>query len=120
MKKLLLFMPAGAFAARSREQMLTRFFTPDVAIAEARRRGAFPVLVTPMQRRNFDGAKIRNTLGDFPESVRQTATEENVPLIDLTKMSIDFYEAPGPEKLKPAIPPGLEQALPRHRGGINQ
>jgi lysophospholipase L1-like esterase len=69
-----------------------------VLIAEARRRGAIPVLVTPMQRRNFDGLKIRNTLGEFPESVRQTAKEENVPLIDLTKMSIAFYEALGPEK----------------------
>jgi lysophospholipase L1-like esterase len=68
-----------------------------VFIAEARRRGAIPVLVTPMQRRNFDGLKIRNTLGDFPESVRQTAREENVPLIDLTKMSVEFYEALGPE-----------------------
>lgn len=67
-------------------------------IAEARRRGAIPVLVTPMQRRNFDGSKIRNTLGDFPDSVRETAKEENVPLIDLTKMSIAFYEALGPEK----------------------
>jgi lysophospholipase L1-like esterase len=69
-----------------------------VFIAEARRRGAFPVLITPMQRRNFDGLKIRNTLGEFPESVRQTAREENVPLIDLTKMSVAFYEALGPEK----------------------
>jgi lysophospholipase L1-like esterase len=69
-----------------------------VFIAEARRRGAIPVLVTPMQRRNFDGLKIRNSLGDFPESVRQTAKEEGVALIDLTKMSIDFYEALGPEK----------------------
>jgi lysophospholipase L1-like esterase len=69
-----------------------------VLIAEARRRGAFPVLVTPMQRLNFDGTKIRNTLGEFPESVRRTAREENVPLIDLTKMSIAFYEALGPEK----------------------
>jgi lysophospholipase L1-like esterase len=69
-----------------------------VLIAEARRRGATPVLVTPMQRRNFDGGKIRNTLGQFPDSVRQTAKEENVPLIDLTQMSIAFYEALGPEK----------------------
>jgi lysophospholipase L1-like esterase len=69
-----------------------------VFIAEARRRGATPVLVTPMQRHNFDGQKVRNTLGDFPESVRQTAKEENVPLIDLTRMSTAFYEALGPEK----------------------
>jgi lysophospholipase L1-like esterase len=79
-----------------------------VLIAEARRRGAFPVLVTPMQRRNFDGLKIRNTLGDFPESVRQTAKEENVPLIDLTKMSIDFYEALGPERAKLAFSGGTD------------
>ena len=70
-----------------------------VFIAEARRRGAIPVLVAPMQRRNFDDqGKIRNSLGDFPESVRQTAKEENVALIDLTAMSIEFYEALGPEK----------------------
>jgi lysophospholipase L1-like esterase len=69
-----------------------------VLIAEARLRGAYPVLITPMQRHNFDGLKVRNTLGDFPESVRQTAKEEKVPLIDLTLMSVAFYEALGPEK----------------------
>jgi lysophospholipase L1-like esterase len=70
-----------------------------VYIAEARRRGAIPVLVTPMQRRNFDAqGKIRNTLGEFPASVRQTAKEENVALIDLTAMSTSLYEALGPEK----------------------
>lgn len=69
-----------------------------VFIAEARRRGAIPVLITPMQRRNFEGLKIRNSLGEFPESVRQTAREESVPLIDLTAMSVAFYEALGPEK----------------------
>jgi len=79
-----------------------------VLIAETRRRGAFPVLVTPMQRRNFDGLKIRNTLGEFPESVRQTAKEENVPLIDLTKMSIDFYEALGPDRAKLAFSGGTD------------
>ena len=80
-----------------------------VFIAEARRRGAIPVLVTPMQRRNFDDqGKIRNTLGDFPESVRQTAKEENVALIDLTAMSIKFYEALGPEKAPLAFSGGRD------------
>jgi lysophospholipase L1-like esterase len=79
-----------------------------VFIAEARRRGAFPVLVTPMQRRNFDGLKIRNSLGEFPESVRQTAREENVPLIDLTQMSTAFYEALGPENAPLAFSGGRD------------
>ena len=67
-------------------------------IAEARRRGATPVLVTSMHRRNFDEhGKIKNTLGDYPEAVRQVAREENVALIDLHAMSAKFYEALGPE-----------------------
>jgi len=79
-----------------------------VLIAEARRRGATPVLITPMQRRNFDGLKIRNSLGEFPESVRQTAREENVPLIDLTQMSVAFYEALGPENSRLAFSGGTD------------
>ena len=68
-----------------------------VYIAEARRRGATPVLVTPMQRRQFDAAgKIRNSHGDYPAAVRAVAAEEHVALIDLEQMSIAFYEALGP------------------------
>lgn len=70
-----------------------------VFIAEARRRGAMPVLVTPMQRRQFDAAgKIRNSHGDYPAAMREVAKEEGVALIDLERMSVAFYEALGPEK----------------------
>ncbi len=70
-----------------------------VFIAEARRRGATPVLVTSMHRRNFDAhGKIKNTHGDYPEAVRQVAREEAVALIDLHTMSAQLYEALGPEK----------------------
>jgi hypothetical protein len=55
------------------------------------------LLVTPMHRRTFDAAgKITNSHGDYPEAVRQAAKEENIPLIDLTAMSKDLYEALGP------------------------
>jgi lysophospholipase L1-like esterase len=68
-------------------------------INEARLRGATPVLVTAMNRRSFgpDG-KIVNTLGDYPDAMRQLAGEENVPLIDLNAMSKVFYEAMGPDE----------------------
>jgi len=70
-----------------------------VYVAEARRRGATPVLVTPMHRRVFDEhGKIKNTHGDYPEAVRQVAREEHVALIDLLEMSAKFYEALGPQK----------------------
>ena len=68
-------------------------------VAEARKRGGVPVLVTPVQRRTFDQAGlITNSHGDYPEAVRQVAKEENVPLIDLNAMSKIFYETLGPEK----------------------
>lgn len=66
-------------------------------IAEAKRRGAIPVLVTSMNRRTFDAnGKITNSHGDFPEAVREVAKEEKVALIDLHAMSAKFYEALGP------------------------
>lgn len=65
-------------------------------ISEVRKKGGFPVLVTSMHRRNFDSTgHIVNTLGDYPEAVRQTAKEENVALIDLNAMSKTLYEAWG-------------------------
>lgn len=68
-------------------------------IGEARTRNIIPVLVTSMHRRNFDSAgRINNTLGDYPDAVRQTGREENVAVIDLNAMSKTLYEAWGPEK----------------------
>lgn len=67
-------------------------------IAEARKRQMFPVLVTSMNRRTFDSTgHITNSLGDYPEAMRQTGREENVPVIDLNAMSKILYEAWGPE-----------------------
>ncbi len=80
-------------------------------IAEARLRGATPVLVTPPQRRNFgpDG-KIRNTHGDYPAAVRAVAAEEKVTLIDLEVASRAFYEALGAEKSPLAFSNGGKDA----------
>lgn len=73
-------------------------------ITEARKKGGKPVLVTSMHRRKFDeNAKIVNTLEEYPEAMRQTAEEENVPLIDLNAMSKVFYESMGVEESKIAF-----------------
>jgi lysophospholipase L1-like esterase len=75
-----------------------------IFINAAREKGAYPVLVTSMHRRKFDAnGKIINTHGDYPEAMRQTAKEENVPLIDLHAMSRQLYEALGVEGSRKAL-----------------
>ncbi|RZF64940.1 rhamnogalacturonan acetylesterase [Sphingomonas populi] len=67
-------------------------------IAEARRRGAHPVLVTSPERRTFDPqGRIKTTLGGYPQAVRALAKAQNVPLIDLNADSRAIYEALGPK-----------------------
>jgi lysophospholipase L1-like esterase len=67
-------------------------------ITEARMRQIIPVLVTSMHRRNFDSSGVLvNTLGDYPEAMRQVAKEEEVVLIDLNAMSKALYESWGAE-----------------------
>lgn len=75
--------------------------------AEARRRGATVVLVTPVQRRTFDAAgRVTDSHGDYDDAVRQLARELDAPLIDLHAMSAHFYQALGPEESKKAFAPG--------------
>jgi hypothetical protein len=51
-----------------------------------------------MHRRNFDAErKIINTLGDYPEAMRQLGKEQNIPVIDLNSASKKLFEALGPE-----------------------
>jgi lysophospholipase L1-like esterase len=78
-----------------------------VFIAEARLRGAIPVLCTPVNRRTFNAqGKITNSLGNYPAAVRQVAAEEKVPLIDLNAMTKRLYEAMGPAVAKKAFVDG--------------
>lgn len=73
-------------------------------IAEVRRRGATPILVTSPERRNFDAnGRIVPSHGAYPEAVRAVAREESVALIDLHAISIEFYETLGPKRLASAF-----------------
>lgn len=84
-------------------------------IAEARKRGLTPVLVTSMNRRTFDSTgRITNSLGDYPEAVRQTGKEEGVAVVDLNAMSKTMYEAWGPETSVKAFVHFAANAYPNH------
>jgi fibronectin type 3 domain-containing protein/lysophospholipase L1-like esterase len=68
----------------------------------ARQRGATPVLVTPVSRRNF-GPETGLFRVSFPEYVAkmiELADEEDVPLVDLSASSRAYLDEIGPEAAK--------------------
>ena len=69
-------------------------------IAEAKLRGATPVLVTPMDRGNRTTGAPMHGHGGYPEAMREVAKEEQVALIDLYAMSMVFYDAAGSDAPK--------------------
>ncbi len=65
----------------------------------ALRKGAHPVLLTPVSRRFFvGGGSMLYTHGEYPRAVRKLAAEKDIPLIDLKKDSRDLYLSLGEEK----------------------
>lgn len=69
-------------------------------------RGGVPVVVSSMERRNFDPttAKLRPSLTEYSNAARTVAQDMKLAFIDLNAMSIQFYEALGPERSQAAHP----------------
>lgn len=86
-------------------------------IAEARARGAHPVLVTSPERRTFKGTRIESTLADYVAAAKRVAVEEDVPLIDLNAASTAIYEALGPERAPLAFNDGGRDATHHNNYG---
>lgn len=57
--------------------------------------GGQAVLVTPLTRRGFKGAYLKDDLAPWAEATRRTAETEQVPLIDLNRISADAVQAMG-------------------------
>ncbi len=70
-------------------------------ISETQKEGAFPVLLTSVVRRQFDENGILiNSLGRYPDVVRDLAVKLNVPMIDMEKKSRQLIEQLGVEQSK--------------------
>lgn len=70
-------------------------------VTECRARGAFPVLLTPVSRRSFDGqGMIRETHKEYSALAREVAAETVAPLIDLDELSRALFQEFGEEKSK--------------------
>jgi lysophospholipase L1-like esterase len=65
-------------------------------VNDARSVGAIPVLVTPLTRRSFKDGSLQNDLEAWSQAVRDVAKEMNVPLVDLSAVSVAAVQAMGP------------------------
>ncbi|MEP6803660.1 MAG: rhamnogalacturonan acetylesterase [Flavobacterium sp.] len=70
-------------------------------ISESREKGATPILLTSIARRNFNEKGVLvPTHGDYPLETRLTAQEYKVPFIDLEYYTEQLEQSYGPEKSK--------------------
>lgn len=102
----------GAAARGAYRENLLRF------VAEAREKGAHPVLATSVVRRrwNADGTQLVDTHGDYPVVVREIAAGQNVPLLELNLLTARLEEAAGVEGSKKFhlwFEPGEHPELPK-------
>ena len=65
-------------------------------VTETRARGAIPILVTPLTRRQFVNGQLQNDLEPWAEATRHVAGEMHTPLIDLNADSAAAVQALGP------------------------
>jgi lysophospholipase L1-like esterase len=72
-----------------------------VFISEARNKKINPILLTPVARRKFDSTgRIVGTHDVYAQIVREVATKEIVPLIDMDKKGQQLYQQMGVENSK--------------------
>lgn len=76
---------------------LVRQFPANMAryAQEVQEVGGVPVLVTPLTRRGFKGAYLKDDLAPWAEATRRTARAAQVPLVDLNRLSADAVQAMG-------------------------
>ena len=76
-----------------------------IFVDKVRDKGGNIVFCTPTMRRMYekDNKTIRNSHGEFPAAMKAVAERENVPIIDLSSMTKDFFEALGKEDSKKAL-----------------
>lgn len=65
-------------------------------VRDARAKGATPILVTPLTRRQFKDGRLDNDLVPWAEAIRKVAADMTVPLLDLNADSATAVQAMGP------------------------
>ncbi|MCR1163074.1 MULTISPECIES: rhamnogalacturonan acetylesterase [Micrococcaceae] len=69
-------------------------------VAEVRSKGGVPILCTSVERRYFLAGTLHETLGEYPDVVRELGSELGLDVIDLNQWTRTLYEELGEEKSK--------------------
>lgn len=82
-----------------------------------RQRGATPILVTPMGRRDFNSetGKFNVSFPEYVAAMKEVAAELNVELVDLSTLSVQYYDSIGPQATLSVflhVEPGIYGAFP--------
>ncbi|MGM7723261.1 rhamnogalacturonan acetylesterase [Metabacillus sp. Hm71] len=83
----------------------------------ARARGAIPILVTPVGRRDFhkETGKFKSSFPEYVKGMKEVAAELDTSLVDLSLLSIAYYDRIGPKGTLSVflhIEPGVYKAYP--------
>lgn len=86
-------------------------------VNEVKLKGATPILCTPVARRKFDeNGQLIPTHGIYPDIIRQVATQYDVSLIDMEKITSQWLQQEGVEASKKyfhKFPPGVSKLYPQ-------
>lgn len=69
-------------------------------VRESREKGAKPLLMTPIVRRNWVDGELVDTHKEYPDVVKRVAREEGVPMIDMEAITREWVKSLGDEPSK--------------------
>jgi len=69
-------------------------------IADAKAKGATPIVLSPVPRKIWKDGKVARANNDYGKWAREAAAAENVHFVDLNEIIAGHYETLGPEKVE--------------------
>ncbi|QCK13287.1 rhamnogalacturonan acetylesterase [Mangrovivirga cuniculi] len=86
-------------------------------ISQTLQKGALPIVLTPVCRNYpWENGHLQNVHDDYPDAAKEVAAEFDVPLIDLNKVSMEYFSKKGrdyvTENYFMNIPEGKYEAYP--------
>lgn len=70
-------------------------------IGQAKAVGAKPILCTPIARRHYKNDTLQYVHGQYPMAAKAVAEEEQIPLVDMTTLTMDWLAPLGDEGSQP-------------------